>query len=337
MKANLNLRPQLGVMLHITPELNQTPQATYSAFTDLVRKLDGIGFDNAWVTEHHFNDMSLTPAPLNLINHFLGKTENIKIGCAALLLGFHNPIEVAEQLAVLQSLYPHRILCGFAKGGPFESQNAAFKADKEISRERMNEALPAIMQLWNSGTPQSHQGRHYQWENITLQPRCDLHSEQLFVATGDEQTVQMAAQNGLGLMSAQFWDSDKIDQQIKLYTRFAQHAPNMMVARGLFIDDNPSVARQMALEHIELFREEKAKHWGKHPGPMAKLDPEALLSRMLCGSPEQVRQQLQRLLRMGVKHLALNPLTHSHQVRFQQLHWFKDEIWQPLMAQSDAA
>lgn len=325
--------PKLGAMLHITPEAGQSPTQTYQSFSHLVKELDQLGFDNAWVTEHHFNDMSLTPTPLHIMGHFLAQTQQIKIGSAALLVGFHNPIEVAESLAVLDTLYPERVLCGFAKGGPFESQNSAFNADKDLSRSRMIEALPAMLELWQDSTSSTHHGDHYQWNNVNLQPKCKLCSERLFVATADEQTIRMAVENGLGLMAAQFWDLAKIHNQIALYHNelnhmgLPPHRPNMMVARGLFIHQNSAVAKQAALEHIRDFREQKSKHWGKTPGPMAKLDPEEMLSRMLCGTPEEVAQKVYQLLESGVTHLALNPLTQNHSVRCDQLHWFYDDIW----------
>ncbi|MBN2646594.1 MAG: LLM class flavin-dependent oxidoreductase [Thiotrichales bacterium] len=332
-----NHQPELGVMLHLTPEMHQTPTETYKTYTELLPKLEALGFKNAWITEHHFNEKSLTPSPLTLIGHFLAHTETLKVGASALLIGFHNPLEISEQIAVLQSLYPNRLLLGFAKGGPFEAQNAAFQADKDLSRARMNEALPAMMKLWNSKKPISHKGEHYQWQQIDLQPKVKLNSGQLFVATAEETTVNMAAQNRMGLMSAQFWGLDKIQQQIRLYKKHSPLPPSLMVARGLFIDDNSAVARQLALEHIVQFREEKAKLWGKEPGPMAKLTPEELLPMMLCGTPEEVRQKTLALIDLGVKHLALNPLTQNHQHRYEQLKRFQHDVWQPLMHQFYAA
>jgi alkanesulfonate monooxygenase SsuD/methylene tetrahydromethanopterin reductase-like flavin-dependent oxidoreductase (luciferase family) len=90
------------------------------------------------------------------------------------------------------------------------------------------------------------------------------------------------------------------------------------------------VAKQRALEHIRMFREQKAKHWGKAPGPMAKLQPEEILNRMLYGSPDEVLDKVADLLQNGVTDLVLNPLTQNHRVRTEQLHWFYNEIWQGL-------
>jgi len=321
-------KPNLGVMLHITPQGEQTPSQTFAEFTELVQTIESIGFDEAWVTEHHFTPHSLTPNPLLMMGHFLAHTQTLKLGAAAVLLGFHNPIEVAEQLAVLNTLHPHRVLCGFAKGGPFESQNATFKADGELSRERMEEAVPALIELFKTAN-HTHQGQHYQWESVALHPQSIFENQRFLIATSNPSTLRLAAKNSLGLMSAQFWDSAKIAHNIKVYQQQhpQRHKPDMMVARGLFIDDDSQVAMEKALAHIHAFRTQKSQLWGKHKGPMQGMDDAQLLGRMLYGTVDEVRQQTQRLVDIGVTRLGLNPLTSQHECRLNQLERFYYEVW----------
>ena len=327
---------QLGVMLHLTPQGSQSANQTYAEFTDLIQSIDSMGFDEAWVTEHHFAAYSLTSAPLIMMGHFLAHTRSVKLGAAAVLLGFHNPIEIAEQLATLHSLYPQRVLCGFAKGGPFESQNAAFKMSGDISRAHLEEAVPALMSLLNCESA-THTGQYYQWENIELQPKSQFDGSQFLLATSHATTVQLAANLGMGLMSAQFWDAPKIAENIQVYQQYHPQGkkPDMMVARGLFMDDNPQLARDKALHHIESFRVQKSQLWGQHRGPMHHLDQDQLLSRMLCGSIEQVIQQVEELLDLGVTRLALNPLTSNHVCRINQLERFSVEVW-PFVRQNQS-
>ncbi len=352
-------QPSLGVMLHITPQGEQSPAQTYTEFTELVQAIEGIGFDEAWVTEHHFTPHSLTPSPLLMMGHFLAHTQTLKLGSAAVLIGFHNPIEVAEQLAVLNTLHPNRLLCGFAKGGPFESQNAAFKANSELSRERMEEAVPALLGLLNSEkdpeknlekdlekhpdttqdqpSPHTHQGKHYQWQGVALHPHTVMPSSRFLLATSHPSSVRLAAENDLGLMAAQFWSQDKIAENIQQYQQAHSKgdAPDMMAARGLFIDDDPVVAREKALAHIHAFRTQKSQLWGQHKGPMHNMDDDQMLSRALCGTVEQVRAQTHALLALGVTRLGLNPLTTQHECRLLQLERFYEEVWSDIVVQTD--
>ena len=50
---------------------------------DLVCYAETLGFDEAWLTEHHFNNFSVIPSPLAVASYLLGKTNKIKIGTAA--------------------------------------------------------------------------------------------------------------------------------------------------------------------------------------------------------------------------------------------------------------
>ena len=325
---NRVLHPQLGVMLHITPQGSDTPTETYEKFTHLVQTIETLGYDEAWVTEHHFTPNSLTPAPLLMMGHFLAKTETIRLGSAAVLLGFHNPIEVAEQLAVLNTLHPNRVACGFAKGGPFESQNAIFKSNSDLSRARMEEAVPALINLLQSDK-QTHQGEHYQWSEVGIHPQSEFKNEQFLLATSNTSTLRLAAKHNLGLMAAQFASAHKLEGTINEYQQLHPKSsrPDIMAARGIFIDDEEHVAQEQALRHIRNLRKQKSKLWGQHKGPMHNMDDEQMISRMLCGTVEQVQAQTKKLLHLGVTRIGLNPLTTDHRCRIEQLERFYKEVW----------
>ncbi len=328
----------LGAMFHVTPLGDEGATRTYQRFTDLAVSLETLGYEEAWVTEHHFNAYSLTPVPTLLMSHFLAKTRCLKLGAAAVLVGFHNPISVAEQLATLSALAPGRVLCGFAKGGPFESQNAVFKAEQSVSRERMNEAVPAILDLLKGETV-AHQGDFYQWDAVNLIPKGGFTHREAFIASADDSSLAMAARYDVGLMAAQFWDLERIERNAGLYQQAHPESarPDLMAARGLFMDEDPEQARRLAWQHIESFRAQKSQLWGKGQGPMAKLSPDELLQRMLVGTPQDIVGQVLALQRVGVTRLALNPLTSSPEQRLKQFEWFVLAVWPQVQAGLNAA
>lgn len=69
--------------------------------SQLIQHAESLGFDTAWITEHHFNDFSTSASILMLIAHLSAITSTIKLGTAALLLPFHQPLRVAEDIATL--------------------------------------------------------------------------------------------------------------------------------------------------------------------------------------------------------------------------------------------
>jgi alkanesulfonate monooxygenase SsuD/methylene tetrahydromethanopterin reductase-like flavin-dependent oxidoreductase (luciferase family) len=111
---------------------------------------------------------------MTLMAAFLARTKHLKMGAAAVLLGFHEPLAISEQIATLSALYPNRVLMGFAKGGPFESQNKAFNITGDVSRAKMLEALPAMRAVLSQDNV-SHQGDFYQWKIS----KCNLNRREI--------------------------------------------------------------------------------------------------------------------------------------------------------------
>jgi alkanesulfonate monooxygenase SsuD/methylene tetrahydromethanopterin reductase-like flavin-dependent oxidoreductase (luciferase family) len=257
--------------------------------------------------------------------HFLAATGRLRLGSAATLVGFHNPVEVAEDLATLAALAPGRVMAGFARGGPFESQNQAFGVDPDESRARMREAVPAIVRLL-SGQPDSHRGRHYAWDTLHLHPVAPRIP--VFLASADDETLRLAAHQGYGLMGAQFWPVERLrrlrDTFIDAHPDGA--APDLMVSRGLFIDDDPQRARERALAHIHDFRAQKAQLWGNRKGPMADVPDTVMLERMLVGTPDEVLRGALELRHMGVTRLALNPLSWDMDTRRTLIERYMREV-----------
>lgn len=90
----------------------------------LVRQAEKLGFEQEWVSEDHINEANISSSMLVLIAHLVGVTSTIKLGTAAvLLLPFHKPMRVAEDIATLDNLSHGRLLLGVAKGGSLPQDN----------------------------------------------------------------------------------------------------------------------------------------------------------------------------------------------------------------------
>jgi len=316
----------IGFMMHLTPDDGQSATQLYTQAGQVLAELEQQGLQEAWITEHHFNEHSLCPAPMTLMAAFLARTKHLKMGAAAVLLGFHEPLAISEQIATLSALYPNRVLMGFAKGGPFESQNKAFNITGDISRAKMLEALPAMRAVLSQDNV-SHQGDFYQWQDIEMQPKSagDL---PFFIASSDERAIQLAAKEKYGLMIAQFWPLQKISMNRAAFMKASDGiAPDIMAARGIFIDDDAAQARVKASAFIHDFRAQRAQLWGNHKGPMTGVDDDEMLSRMLVGTVKQVIEQTKAVLATGVTRLAVNPLVTPLNDKASQTLRFLHEVW----------
>ena len=87
--------------------------AEHLALADLAEPL---GFDSLFGLEHHFTGYSMSPSPLQLLSYYAAKTSRITLGTCVIVLPWHDPIRVAEQIAYLDLLCGGRCMFGFGRG-----------------------------------------------------------------------------------------------------------------------------------------------------------------------------------------------------------------------------
>src|ERR1041384_7628953 len=103
-----------------------------------------LGFDVLWSVEHHFNDYSFCPDNLQLMSYLAAACPGVGLGTAAVILPWHDPLRVAEQVSVLDHLSRGRLRLGIGRGLA-RREFEAFRGTMDESRERFDEASPMIL------------------------------------------------------------------------------------------------------------------------------------------------------------------------------------------------
>ena len=90
---------------------------------DQMEWTEELGFDQIWLTEHHFIDYGLSVDPATLACAAASRTRRVRIGLAAAILPFHHPLRLAEQLALVDVISRGRLDIGVGRGNrPAESK-----------------------------------------------------------------------------------------------------------------------------------------------------------------------------------------------------------------------
>ena len=120
----------------------------------VLRWLDELGYQEAWIGEHHTAPWEPNPTPDLLIAQALLQTKNLRIGPGGLLLPYHHPAELANRVAMLDHLSEGRLNFGVAASG-LPSDWAMFNVDgmSGQNRDMTREALEIILKLWASPRP----------------------------------------------------------------------------------------------------------------------------------------------------------------------------------------
>jgi alkanesulfonate monooxygenase SsuD/methylene tetrahydromethanopterin reductase-like flavin-dependent oxidoreductase (luciferase family) len=128
-----------------------------------------LGFDGIWLTEHHFIDYGLSVDPASLAAAAASRTRRIRIGLAAAILPFHDPIRLAEQMALVDILANGRLDVGVGRGNrPAEFRG--YRVPQQESRERFDEAVTIMTRAWTQERF-SFDGRFFQVPEVRVIPK----------------------------------------------------------------------------------------------------------------------------------------------------------------------
>jgi luciferase family oxidoreductase group 1 len=292
----------------------ENPLADYKRCFDdqtaLVRKAEMLGFEEAWVAEHHFNPDAASPSILVLLAYLAGVTSRIRIGSAAVLLAFRNPVQVAEDIASIDVLSGGRLDFGVAKGGPFPVQNNHFHVSKDASREMTLEALELIQRLLYEESV-TFKGQHYACEDVSIAPRPLQNPIPTYVATTTEEAIRLAAEKGYGVMGASPFPLERLVRIVEMYRAAAPEAdPKLVVARFYYAAPTREAALAEAEPFIQRFSERmRGVFAAQNPsGQGPAFDAAGMIERSLIGSYEEVREKIHELHeRTSLRSLLLKP------------------------------
>jgi len=132
----------------------------YQEYIDQLVYGEELGFDGMVLNEHHQNIYGLMPSPNIIAAALTQRTKKGKIVIMGNLLPLHlNPMRVAEEYAMLDSMSDGRLIAGFAVGGGPEAFN--YNVPQPQARTQFWEGVDLIHRAWTEPGPFEHEGRHY--------------------------------------------------------------------------------------------------------------------------------------------------------------------------------
>src|SRR5438270_8142778 len=143
---------RFGIFLAPFHPVGQNPSVALHRDLDLVEHLDRLGFDEAWIGEHHSAGYEIIASPEVFIATAAERTAHIRLGTGVSSLPYHHPLMLTDRMVLLDHLTRGRIMLGV---GPGALPSDAFMMGIPVSaqRDRMEEALEAILLLLDSDEP----------------------------------------------------------------------------------------------------------------------------------------------------------------------------------------
>jgi probable F420-dependent oxidoreductase len=146
----------------------RTFEQEYRETLDLVRLAEALGFDSAWVSEHHGSSDGYLPSLLPMLAAFAAATERIELGTGVVLTPFHDPLRLAEDAAVVDQLSGGRLVLGLGLGWR-EEEFRMFGANLDERVSRTTETVEVLRRAW-TGRRFSFQGRTLRYDAVRVTP-----------------------------------------------------------------------------------------------------------------------------------------------------------------------
>ncbi|OCB27237.1 LLM class flavin-dependent oxidoreductase [Mycobacterium intracellulare] len=272
-----------------------------------------LGFDSMWTTEHHFGPHCMEPNPLELLAYFAGATKTIDFGTMVIVLPWHHPLQVAEEIALFDILLQGRKLSVGVGRGLGQSEFAGFGIDMAESRGRFVESID-ILKLALTQERFSYDGEFYQIPETSTRPRprSDRLIEDMLGVFTSPQSLTTVAEAGLNPMFVAAQSADVIRNQVAefngLRSGLGLPAAQPIVHQWVYCTETEEEARTMGKRYITQLGVETnhhynlgdAAHWDGIKGYEYQLEQakNGLIGNMdlhLVGTPEQCIERVQRL------------------------------------------
>jgi alkanesulfonate monooxygenase SsuD/methylene tetrahydromethanopterin reductase-like flavin-dependent oxidoreductase (luciferase family) len=166
----------------------------YQSYIDQLVYAEKLGFDVIAVNEHHQTAYGIMPAPNLIAANLIARTSKAKIAIIGRALPLvNNPVNIAEEFAMLDNLSRGRIITGFVRGIGNEYHSTGI--NPHWSHERYQEAHDLIVQAWTKPGPTSFEGEHFnvRYVNIWPRPYQSPHPQIWIPSMGSSETVKWAA------------------------------------------------------------------------------------------------------------------------------------------------
>ena len=170
----------------------------YRGMIERLQFVEALGFDWVSVSEHHYSPQRLTPAPIVSAAHLAAYAQRIKIAVLGPIVSQSNPVQVAEELAMLDNLMPGRLVVGLLRG--ITGEYLTYGLNPSEARERTTEGMELVLKAWTEPQPFGWQGRHFQFRTVSVWPRPLQQPHPPTYALGSSrESCEFAARHHLGL------------------------------------------------------------------------------------------------------------------------------------------
>ena len=356
---------KVGTALSILAQPGRPDAALYHEHMAIGDLAEPLGFDSLWALEHHFTGYSMSPAPLQLLTYYAGRTKRVTLGTCVVVLPWHDPIRVAEQIALLDIISGGRTLMGFGRGAA-TVEYEGFRIPMDEARPRFVESAQLIIKALENETFE-WDGEFFKIPKMSIRPRPISHPERRFYASSvSPESAEVMAKLGFGMLVVMQNEWAKAAEDIHRYRQMIRsvgHTPRPpIILTNVACAPTREEARDWATTYLaekwdsidnhyhfsdgHLSNVKGYESYGKLAKTYTKMKEDSFrakaidfyVSIQIAGTPDDCIQQIAELRRLtGMDHLVTEFSFGSmpHHLSENSMRLFADKVMPVL--QRDAA
>lgn len=198
------LPQRLGFGIFMAPfhRAGENPTLALRRDLELIEWLDELGYDEAWVGEHHSGSWEIISSPEVFLAAAGERTKHIRLGAGVVSIPYHNPFQTADRMVLLDHLTRGRAMLGVGPGA-LPADAAFMNIDPQKQRPQMDEGLGIILRLLTEEEPITYQGSWFELKNAQLQlrPYQRPHMPVAVASTISPSGMTTAGKHGVGVLS----------------------------------------------------------------------------------------------------------------------------------------
>ena len=145
-------RMKFGIFLGPFHRVGENPTLAIDRDLELIPWLDYLGYDEAWIGEHHSSGWETISSPEIFMGVAADRTRHIKLGTGVVSLPYHHPFMVANRMVQLDHMTHGRVMFGVGPGA-LPGDAYMMGIEPTTQREKMDEAFGIILRLFTEEEP----------------------------------------------------------------------------------------------------------------------------------------------------------------------------------------
>jgi alkanesulfonate monooxygenase SsuD/methylene tetrahydromethanopterin reductase-like flavin-dependent oxidoreductase (luciferase family) len=249
--------------------------AVYRHEISMADLAEPLGFDSIWGAEHHFDDYTMSPNVAQFLTYMAARTVRVRLGSMVMVLPWHDPLRLAEEISVLDNLSGGRVILGIGRGlGRIEFRG--LRVAMSESRGRFSEYAQALLQGLETGFIE-FDGEFYKQPRVAVRPRPigSFHSR-TYAASVSPQSLEIICRLGVGslIIAQKPWETT--EAELRDYRRRfgevnGRAAPRPIMASFIAVHEDEAVAREMFEKYIRGYARSALDHYEFHNDGLAEI------------------------------------------------------------------